>query len=378
MTVNHRIYQRRDTTTNWNGVVLGSGEFGYDTTLNQIKMGNNSTAFQSLPYFLKSDTTTFNKVTITAPATGSTLTVANLKSLTVNNTLTFNGIDGKALTLNNTLTFSGTDASSVAFGTGGTVAYLEGTQTFVNAKTFTNPNSGQPSVIFKYTGSGPTNLTTWVDQSNAILAAVTYQGLASFNSLDIAATTYLRSTTYATYVDLNTLTLSLSPKMASAYLTIPASATATSGTNSNYAGIEIVTTANNSATARYAMIFSSSSYGIGGAITVSANGGNPVTGFSNLSDYRLKNNVKKFTTGSSQILALNPVEFNWRDSKELSYGFLAHELQSVVPEAVTGDKDAVNENGDPNYQMVDQSKIIPYLVSALQDALKRIEILEAK
>lgn len=67
--------------------------------------------------------TTINKVTITTPASGSTLTIADGKTLTSSATLTLAGTDGKTLTLSNTLTFTGTDASSVAFGTGGTVAY---------------------------------------------------------------------------------------------------------------------------------------------------------------------------------------------------------------------------------------------------------------
>lgn len=66
--------------------------------------------------------TSINKVAITAPATGSTLTIA----------------DGKTLTVSNTLTFTGTDASSVAFGTGGTVVYTGSNNPFTGANTFTN------------------------------------------------------------------------------------------------------------------------------------------------------------------------------------------------------------------------------------------------
>lgn len=66
--------------------------------------------------------TSINKVAFTAPATGSTLTIA----------------DGKTLTCNNTLTFTGTDSSSVAFGTGGTVAYAGTNNAFTGANTFVN------------------------------------------------------------------------------------------------------------------------------------------------------------------------------------------------------------------------------------------------
>lgn len=59
--------------------------------------------------------TTINKVTITAPATGSTLTIANGKTLTVNNTETIAGVDGKTLTVNNSLTLAGTDSTTMTF-----------------------------------------------------------------------------------------------------------------------------------------------------------------------------------------------------------------------------------------------------------------------
>jgi hypothetical protein len=59
-------------------------------------------------------------------------------------------------------------------------------------------------------------------------------------------------------------------------------------------------------------------------------------------------------------------------------GFLAHELAEVVPEAVTGEKDAVDAEGKPVYQGIDQSKLVPLLTAALQEALAKIESLTAR
>jgi hypothetical protein len=59
-------------------------------------------------------------------------------------------------------------------------------------------------------------------------------------------------------------------------------------------------------------------------------------------------------------------------------GFIAHEAQAVVPECVTGEKDAVDEEGNPVYQGIDQSKLVPLLTAALQEAIGRIETLEAE
>ena len=59
-------------------------------------------------------------------------------------------------------------------------------------------------------------------------------------------------------------------------------------------------------------------------------------------------------------------------------GFLAHEVQDIVPEAVTGTKDAVDDEGNAVYQGIDQSKLVPLLTAALQEALTKIDDLESR
>ena len=104
--------------------------------------------------------------------------------------------------------------------------------------------------------------------------------------------------------------------------------------------------------------------------------------FSNVSDYRLKKNVTSMTGSLNKIKALNPVNYNITDIYEdpnplLIEGFLAHELQAQIPNAVTGAKDAVNEDGSIKAQTVDLVKIIPNLVGAIKELTARIEALEA-
>lgn len=102
------------------------------------------------------------------------------------------------------------------------------------------------------------------------------------------------------------------------------------------------------------------------------------TAYNTSSDYRLKNDVKPMAGSVDRLMALKPVNFAWKSSGVRVDGFIAHEAQEVVPEAVTGKKDAVDVNGNPEYQGIDQSKLVPLLVAALQEALARIEALEAK
>ena len=75
---------------------------------------------------------------------------------------------------------------------------------------------------------------------------------------------------------------------------------------------------------------------------------------------------------SNRVQSLKPCNFAWKVDGTRVDGFLAHEAQAVVPEAVTGEKDG------EDMQSIDHSKLVPLLTAALQDALKRIEALEAQ
>ena len=163
--------------------------------------------------------------------------------------------------------------------------------------------------------------------------------------------------------------------------------------------------------------------GVVGKITISTS----ATGYVTSSDYRLKTDVQPMTGASARVQALKPVNFEWLSDGTRVDGFLAHEAQAVVPEAVTGTKDAMRDEeyqvsaatGDiytpatdeaeevihsadveqpetledgqqwrettaavmgtrsvPDMQGIDQSKMVPLLVAALQEALSRITALE--
>lgn len=104
------------------------------------------------------------------------------------------------------------------------------------------------------------------------------------------------------------------------------------------------------------------------------------TFYNTTSDHRLKENIVPLTDAVSRVKQLLPRNYTWKNNPSVGVveGFIAHELQSVVPDAVHGVKDAVDEEGNPKYQSVDTSVLIPVLTAALQEALARIEALEAK
>ena len=111
-----------------------------------------------------------------------------------------------------------------------------------------------------------------------------------------------------------------------------------------------------------------------GSIGMGAGG----TTFNTSSDYRRKENIINLTGAITRLKTLIPKRFNFKDEPSVTRdGFLAHEV-TAVPEAITGTKDQVDSNNEPVYQQMDQSKIIPLLTAALQEAITEIETLKTK
>ena len=97
------------------------------------------------------------------------------------------------------------------------------------------------------------------------------------------------------------------------------------------------------------------------------------------SDYRLKENITTLSNGIIRLKTLKPSRFNFKeDPNNTIDGFIAHELQTVIPQAVSGTKDEVDSEGKPKYQGADTSCIVPLLTAALQEAVAKIEVLESE
>lgn len=109
------------------------------------------------------------------------------------------------------------------------------------------------------------------------------------------------------------------------------------------------------------------------------------TAYNTSSDYRLKENVAPMTGALDKVSQLKPVTYTWKADGSAGQGFIAHELQTVVPECVTGKKDEIDTDGNPIYQGVDTSFLVATLTAAIQElsvkldeANARIAALEAK
>jgi hypothetical protein len=128
--------------------------------------------------------------------------------------------------------------------------------------------------------------------------------------------------------------------------------------------------------------FFNSTSGLAGVISQT---GATTVAYTTSSDYRLKENIVPMTGALDKVLQLKPVTYTWKQDGLDGQGFIAHELQAVVPDAVVGEKDAVDAEGNPKYQGVDTSFLVATLTAAIQeqqtiinDLKARVETLETK
>jgi hypothetical protein len=106
------------------------------------------------------------------------------------------------------------------------------------------------------------------------------------------------------------------------------------------------------------------------------NAGNSGVSYTSVSDRRLKENIVSLTNGCGLIKTLLPRNYTWKATGKEDFGFIASELQSVLPSAVVGEVDALKEDGTPDYQQVDTNKIIPFLVCSIKEMISKIETME--
>ena len=103
------------------------------------------------------------------------------------------------------------------------------------------------------------------------------------------------------------------------------------------------------------------------------------TAYTTSSDYRIKENLVNLTGAIDRVKNFKTYRFNFKNNKSKTVdGFVAHEVANIVPEAVVGEKDAVDSNGNIDPQALDQAKLVPVLTAALQEAIAKIEALETR
>ena len=190
------------------------------------------------------------------------------------------------------------------------------------------------------------------------LASVCAVGNSYSGGLAITGSSYFGSaSTFANTVELYTQTTASSTNALGAYV---------SGSTSNAIAAVVASTGSNLAFFGYGSPSSVTAVG-----SISTNG--TLTVYGTTSDRRLKSNIATLTSGEgiAKIKELIPRSFTWNSSNEADVGFIADELQAVIPNAVAGATNAVDEKGNPLYQSVDSSMTIVYLVQAVQELIAK-------
>lgn len=294
-----------------------------------------------------------------AGGTGVTGTPANGQILIGNGS----GFSLNSLTAGSNITITpgaGTITISSTGGSGGVTSLTAGTGISVSSST--------GAVTVSNTGVTSVNSSTGAIANVAITSASqTFSGSNTFsgNNVFSGATAFGASSTWVSPIIAYTYSSSASVIGYGSY--VP-------GANTNAFAAVINNSGSNYASFYYG---SPSSYNFTGSI--SPNGTTGVN-YNITSDRRLKTNIVEYSNSGAVIDAMKPRSFTWVSTGVNDTGFIADEVQAVLPSAVTGQPDAVDENGNPKYQMLDvsTSEMMANIIAELQSLRKRVATLEAK
>jgi hypothetical protein len=311
-----------------------------------------------------------------------------------------NGIDAASATADGQLNIGG-----MIFGTGGASASLIGIGTDApfcdlhvgfSDSTTTDLNSGAGVLINNLsTGTGTlAPLLFSTDSANRVRSAIAHVDTGGYGKGDLAFYTMSDGSTSGATIDTSDEAMRID---SSGNLLVGTTSTAKTSNGFRIEGGQANTSRGSGGD--FMLFFDTAA---GATVGTISNSGGSATAYNTSSDYRLKTDAQPMTGASARVQALNPVNFEWIASGARVDGFLAHEAQAVVPEAVTGTKDAMmdeeyevtpavfDEDGNetseavmatrsvPDYQGIDQSKLVPLLTAALQEALTKIDAMEAR
>ncbi|BAQ90439.1 endo-N-actetylneuraminidase [uncultured Mediterranean phage uvMED] len=228
-------------------------------------------------------------------------------------------------------------------------------------------------------GTSNTGMIRFGDSGNSNIGGITYShtdNQMQFNTNGTSRTVIASDGTH--YI--NTTAGNLKSANSSGFVTKGGSTLGETQIASNTGNPLTINRSNDDSTSRNLITFYRASNNIG-VITAT----NSSTSYNTNSDYRLKENQVSISNGIERLKQLQPYRFNFKIDPDTTVdGFFAHEVQDIVPEAITGEKDATetytDENGDEQTrikpQSIDQSKLVPLLVAAVQELTTRLEALE--
>jgi hypothetical protein len=433
-TVNYRFNANRGTDDTTQGLRLGFGGLdGYrtgvalassQTQLNFTQTGSDGTR---TPYYINSNgESVWSPGSGASPTEGMRLTSTGLgigtssptSPLTVAGTSSVNWVGSGASTGTATIGTQGTGGSllvqtpsvNTSFASGlGVDGTYSGGKSVINLKALGTSSGGTYSADLAFFTSTNTTLSEKMrlDSSGNLGLGVTPSGttrlqvissgnnLASFQDSSAAGAAYSVNTNgsgqikhFATWANsgidaYHTWYVTTSSGVQPQAMTLDVSGNLLVGTTSrvytervsiNFTGVGQGMVLNTTATSSADQIAFNNGNGNVGKITTNGSS----TTYTTSSDYRLKENIAPMMSALNVVKQLNPVTYKWKTDGTDGQGFIAHELQAIVPECVTGEKDAVDENGNPKYQAIDTSFLVATLTAAIQEQQTLIESLTTR
>ena len=367
----------------WNGsdfVQVGASAGGSNT---QVQYNNNGALAGSANL-------TFNGTTLTANA----LTVTNATTLsggTANGVAYLNG--SKVVTTGSALTFDGTNlspassaqslgTSSVKWGTVYAGALADGSDQLLGSVSTTlrvGFGASWTAQAFAISGSEQMRLTSTglgIGTSSPVDKLEVYSTITARAASGTSALR-LRNTTsdyqWQTVAGTNAINL-YDNAVGSSRLTVDSSGNLLVGQTSTTNSAKFAYTFNGSSASGISSNDSAGASGSAharflsnGTIVGTISTTSTATTYATSSDYRLKDSIAPMTGALAKVAALKPVTYKWKADGSDGEGFIAHELAEVVPQCVTGEKDAVDEDGNPKYQGIDTSFLVATLTAAIQE-----------
>jgi len=272
-----------------------------------------------------------------------------------------------------TLTLGGTNATTIAQDSATTVTGFKSTGIDDNADataiTINNSEQvgiGTTSPAFKLevnTGSAG-NIARFTDGVNANTVIKTSGSVTTFGPDTSNALAFQQNSTERMRID-------TSGNVLFNCTSLPNASTAGAGFEANSSNAVLRSSSSSTGSSNIGEFFNPN----GQVGSINLNGSS--TSYNTSSDYRLKENVVTMSNATDRLKQLKPKRFNFIANADTTVdGFLAHEVSSVVPEAVTGTHNEVDADGNPVYQGIDQSKLVPLLVKTIQELEARITELE--
>jgi hypothetical protein len=351
-----------------NGVLLGSADFtaSNGTTVVLVNPATAGDLIETVSFFVSS---VLNAIPATAGAVGT----ANIA-----NDVTINFADGSASAPS--ITNNGDTNTGIFFPAADTIAFAEGGVESMRVDSSGNLNIGTTGYPYRITA---------VRQSDGIVGYFRREGGTVSPALFVTANETGNTVGFGTdYAGATSPAMTFSTQTAER-MRIDSGGNVLVGTSTAYNDGSIgtpvlqwttligarggaVSRANGTTTASHLAIVNPN--GLVGNITSSGSS----TTYATNSDYRLKENIAPMTGALATVQQLKPVTYKWKVDGSSSQGFIAHELQAVVPDCVTGEKDAVDEEGNPKYQGIDTSFLVATLTAAIQELKTELDSVKAE